>query len=226
MAENRDKNEQTTEEKEEIQKTNDEEIYIQIQGDAGTSGTASLPGAIQSPRSLGVSKSEQNFYRITTQDLSNALKSLSFGATPPAGKINFQELNIPILDKEDAPVKEDSMTLVDLKQFIASCFKFSKDTNNVALGETSNIHNISNRSKTIETNILNANIEANTNIDITNNVIVTNGIEAKLSKVCADKKKTSGNISERSEIAIAQRDSLSSIGSNVCRICMTRGRER
>lgn len=191
---------------------------------AGPSGIF-LPGAIQSPKTRpGLSKSEHNIRQIiTTQDVTNALKSLSFASPTQAIKnINLKDLKIPIT-KDDI---NESTTLLDIKKFMASCFKLNKE-NAVALREIplQSVHTViarPNETQELPNASCNVQTECLPVLTAANEVIVTS-IEPKVSK---DKKKTSGNISERSEVAVAQRDSLSSIGSNVCRICMTRGRER
>lgn len=213
----------------------------QTNDDAGPSGSITLPGAVQNPKNTcyitkpGISKSEHNIrHIITSKDVTNALRSLNFGAPTQAIKnLNLKELKIPILD-EDTNEKDDTTTLVDLKKFMASCFKLNKEPGNVLdlndlprqnmqtvvssmaieIVEPPNVSCVSN------------NIQTESMPIKTNEVIVTKIIEPKLSKAGNDKKKTPGSLSERSDLGVAQRDSLSSIGSNVCRICMTRGRER
>lgn len=159
---------------------------------AGPSG-ATLPGTVQSPKIRpGLSKSEHNIRKaITTQDLTNALKSLSFGTPTQAIK------NMNIKDIREVPLQ----TVQTVQTAIESI-----------ANETQELPNAS----------CNVQTECLPVLTVTNEVIVTS-IEPKVLK---DKKKTSGSLSERSDVAVAQRDSLSSIGSNVCRICMTRGRER
>lgn len=190
--------------------------------DAGPSRATNLPGAIQSPRpkqgqKTGLSKSDHCIPQIiTSKDVTNALKSLSFGpANQGATKLHVPELKIPTLESQLADKNAlDTTTLVDLKKFISSCFKLSKETP-VVVAE-------------IPLQAENSNISSNTEAECTpkpnlaNDVVVKGAIEPKISK--SDKKKA--GLSERSDLAVAQRDSLSSIGSNVCRICMTRGRER
>jgi hypothetical protein len=202
--------------------------------DAGPSGCVSLPGEVPEPIKInfqsktGISKSEHSIrHIITSKDVASALKSLSI----TSNQTTNNELKIPIIDK-DAQEDKDPTTLIDLKKFMATCFKINKDTpSGVLLGDipiqniqtapviTSEvIHDIPN------TSCPNHEITANK----TNEVVVTNskGEEEKASRVPSEKKKTSGIISEKSDYEVGQRDSLSSIGSNVCRICMTRGRER
>lgn len=186
---------------------------------------AFLPGAIHSPKIRpGFSKSEHNIRQIiTTQDVTNALKSLSFGAPTQAIKnINLKDLKIPILKDHE---NDESTTLIDIKKFMASCFKLNKDTpivvNEIPL-QSVHTSSIPNEIQEFPNASCNAETECLPVVMAANEVIVTS-IEPKLSK---EKKKTSGNVSERSDLAVEQRDSLSSIGSNVCRICMTRGRER
>lgn len=237
---NDEKNKRTDEDKttsEEVRASNDQSQRAHTNDDAGPSGTINLPGAVHHvksniPAKPGISKSEHNIrHIITSKDVTNALKSLSFG-TPAAQiikNLNLKELKIPILDRDETIEKVDSTTLIDLKKFMASCFKFNKETSNaIVLGEIPNVQNVAVMSPVAEQEIANSsfgNIQTESvPLQNANEVIITNSIEPKLSK--ADKKKTSGSLSERSDLGVAQRDSLSSIGSNVCRICMTRGRER
>ncbi|XP_075986125.1 uncharacterized protein LOC142983145 isoform X2 [Anticarsia gemmatalis] len=207
--------------------------------DAGPSGSLALPGAVLTKNTYiakpGISKSEHSIrHIITSKDVTNALKSLSFGPPSQAVKnLNLKELKIPILDDENCS-KDDSTTLIDLKKFMASCFKLNKEPTNALVmselprqnlqavissmtTEASEPPTVSCMNNTIQTEIIPVK---------PNEVIVTNSVEPKVSKVGTEKKKTSGTLSERSDLGVAQRDSLSSIGSNVCRICMTRGRER
>lgn len=209
--------------------------------DAGPSRVNNLPGAVfhakLMPAKPGISKSEHSMrHIITSKDVTEALKSLSFGTPAQAIKnLNLKELKIPILDSE-ANSMDDSTTLIDLKKFMASCFKLVKDTPNaIVLGEIPTVKSVhpviipitpdTTTRDAVETRPGHSSVQTeSTPIPInTNEVIVTKMIEAKISKT--DKKKT-GSISEKSELGVAARDSLSSIGSNVCRICMTRGRER
>ncbi|CAB3225909.1 unnamed protein product [Arctia plantaginis] len=223
--------EETTEAKNVRGQTND---------DAGPSGSIALPGAVQNPKNIyitkpGISKSEHSIrHIITSKDVTNALRSLNFGVPTQAVKnLNLKELKIPILD-DDANEKDDTTTLVDLKKFMASCFKLNKEPGNVlALNDLprQNMQTVVS-SMAIEiieppnVSCVSNNIQTESMPIKTNEVIVTKTIEPKISKAGTDKKKTSGSLSERSDLGVAQRDSLSSIGSNVCRICMTRGRER
>ncbi|CAG4965998.1 unnamed protein product [Colias eurytheme] len=204
--------------------------------DAGPSSKVILPGSISPPsptpthesklhlNNLGNSKSEHCIRNtITSKDVANALKltSLSFGPNKAIPDINFKELHIPILDKME---KEDnSATLIELKRFMASCFKLHKAGQSDA-PERTNIQNVQTAINTI-TNDLILNIpNASCTGKVPNEVAVNPPVDPKQSK--AERKKTSGSISDRSDFGVAPRDSLSSIGSNVCRICMTRGRER
>ncbi|CAH0598261.1 unnamed protein product [Chrysodeixis includens] len=239
------KNKITDEDKttsEEVKAINDNSVRAALASDdAGPSGTITLPGAVHHAKcplqaKPGISKSEHSIrHIITSKDVTNALKSLSFAAPAQAIKnLNLKELKIPILDSDETAEKDDSTTLIDLKKFMASCFKINRDAPNaIVLGEISNVQNIQNV-RTLISPVSEPQEIANSScnhvqtesapINLPNEVIVTTGIEPRLSK--SEKKKTSGSLSERSDLGIAQRDSLSSIGSNVCRICMTRGRER
>ncbi|CAH1641764.1 unnamed protein product [Spodoptera littoralis] len=230
--------------------------------DAGPSGANNLPGAVQQAKSClqakpGLSKSEHSMrHIITSKDVTNALKSLSFGTPAQTIKnLNLKELKIPILDRDENA--DNSTTFIDLKKFMASCFKVNREPAAMVLGEiptvpitTVPITNIPITTVPITTvpitnmpvvhpvistvpeptEMANPSYSNVTNVQTecrsinTNEVIVTNTIEPKISK--PDKKKTSGTLSEKSDLGITARDSLSSIGSNVCRICMTRGRER
>lgn len=230
------KEEQTKNEEIKVPVVN-EQLYqvVLLQDDAGPSGNTVLPGAVQPSKTIKpcLSKSEHNMHQIiTTKDVTNALKSISLGATTQGLKnINLNEFKIPILDSED-PAKYSSTTLIDLKKFMATCFKLNKDTtNSIVLADISNIQNMHaiNVNHEVQETTNNNCSEAQTDaplINIPNEVIVTGTIDAKMSKVGPDKKKTSASVSEKSDLGVAPRDSLSSIGSNVCRICMTRGRER
>ncbi|KAG6451022.1 E3 ubiquitin-protein ligase MARCHF1 isoform X2 [Manduca sexta] len=199
--------------------TNEERKLINTnQEDNAGPSVPTLPGAVQSPKTkTGLSKSEHSIHLITTKDVTDALKSLN---QTPQGivNLNFNELKIPILEKDVAAT--DPTTLIDLKKFMASCFKFNKEGNKVII-ETPNVHAV-----TITSEITEPNSSNDTQTEsIPNEVLITAQIESKVSKAVADRKK-SGSLSERSDLALVQRDSISSIGSNVCRICMTRGRER
>lgn len=201
--------------KEEI-KTRDK--IINNTQDAGPSRVVNLPGAIQhSPRNFitGRSKSEHSIKPyITSADVANALKitSLSFGNQ---NQTTDRELKIPMLDKNDD--KEDAITFIELKKLMASCFKISKDTNEIA---NVNVH-------TAISGITNDLVHSIPNVSLNktdvNDVVVTQ--DSRSNRASEGRKKNSGNLSEKSDL-LAQRDSLSSIGSNVCRICMTRGKER
>ncbi|KOB66526.1 Trigger factor [Operophtera brumata] len=208
---------------------------------------AYLPGAIQSPKIIrpGLSKSEHNIRQIiTAQDVNNALKSLSFGTTT-SKNVNMKDLIVPILNNDANKEANESTTLLEIKNFMASCFKINKENPALSqeislqasccqlnkekpgvLGELQSVHpdtgNKSNERQELPNASCNVQTECLPVLTITNEVIVTN-IEPKELK---EKKKTAENLSDLAEVALAQRDSLSSIGSNVCRICMTRGRER
>lgn len=219
----------TKEEQAEVIKKLSETTTINNQDDAGPSGLI-LPGAIpQNPLNrikAGVSKSEHNIRQvITSQDVANALKltSLSFRNTNE-NPIDVTELKIPILDDDK---EEESVSLVELKKFMTSCFKLNKNVANI-INETSNV---TVRSATVNTinnelaqNIPNVSVIAN---PLPNEAINVNIIKQPKNEIKEiSKKKNSGSVSEKSDLAVTQRDSLSSIGSNVCRICMTRGKER
>lgn len=209
--------------------------------DAGPSGWIALPGTVNNPKKTfptqpGISKSEHSIrHIITNKDVTNALRSLSFGApTQTIKNLNLKELKIPIMNDETIE-KDDSTTLIDLKKFMASCFKLTKEPANVqmALNELTRptVPTVVSSVK-IElpdppdvTNLAN-NIPIEAPVPKTNEIIVTKTVDPKTMKTGTEKKKTSGTFSERSDLGVAPRDSLSSIGSNVCRICMTRGRER
>lgn len=229
----------------------EKEKPLHIQDDPGPS-RVNLPGSVHSPKVHRpcISKSEHSIANIITrQDVANAIKltSLSFGSHIPTSdrNMNLKEIKIPIVEKYDNVDKIDTATIVDLKKFMASCFKINKDVNIAPVSEVdTNVHSAL---STVISNIANTSCVTNNvetdDSDINkklNEVIVTNPIlsamtaptpflDPILSKIGPDKenkKKTSGSNSEKSDLALTQRDSLSSIGSNVCRICMTRGRER
>ncbi|XP_059056279.1 E3 ubiquitin-protein ligase MARCHF1-like isoform X2 [Achroia grisella] len=228
-----------------IKSENNKEHSVQLGDDAGPSGSTSLPGAVPDilrpafQAKPGLSKSEHSLRKIiTNKDVADALKSLNFGTPSDIKKgINVKELEISILDKKQNTNKDDTTSFIDLKKFMASCFKMNKDgPNTVMIGEIPVSHNLQSI-PTINNEVVqqvpntSCNDVQTQNFSVTNipnEVIVTNTgpVELKQSKVGSDKKKTSGSLSERSDFCLAQRDSLSSIGSNVCRICMTRGRER
>ncbi|VVC98332.1 unnamed protein product [Leptidea sinapis] len=201
-----------------------------LQENAGPSNMVKLPGAV-SPRNSTlhlhktiISKSEHNIcHKITPQDVADALKltSFSFGDDHPKVHKNFQELKIPILE---TTTKDEAATFIELKRFMASCLKLHKtDQSDVNASNVLNIQTVQNPINTIQNEMV-LNIP-NTSIGkVTTDVKTT--VDSKPKSQDNNKKKTSGSMSERSEFAVAQRDSLSSIGSNVCRICMTKGRER
>ncbi|RVE45559.1 hypothetical protein evm_009756 [Chilo suppressalis] len=210
----------------------------QNQNDAGPSRQTTLPGEVEAVRlhfqsKTGISKSEHNIrHIITSKDVADALKSLSINAANATTKINEIKIPIPIPSTK-TDIEKDPTTFVDLKKFVASCFKVNQDTHNsIILNELPN-QNL--QASTVITTELKHDV-ANTSCNPTNiltqkgnEVLITNPkvVEDKASKVNSEKsRKTSGNLSEKSNYAVTQRDSLSSIGSNVCRICMTRGRER
>ncbi|CAF4941551.1 unnamed protein product [Pieris macdunnoughi] len=180
------------------------------QNDAGPSRIFALPGSVSPPHNSklhlnnsGRSKSEHSIRNITPEDLTNALKLTSLSSEPknPLQNINFRELHIPILDKIEKD--DNSATLIELKKFMASCFKHkvSQDRLNQSVAVTNDV----------VLNIPNATCTTKVPNEVT--------VDPKQSK----ERKKSG--SDKPEF-VTQRDSLSSIGSNVCRICMTRGRER
>lgn len=202
----------------------------QVLDDAGPSRVINLPGAV--PHCLknntrlkpGVSKSEHSIRQIiTTKDVANALRltSLSY-ATNQTQIADLTELKIPILDKNDT--ENDDITLVELKRFMASCFKLNKDA--PVVNETSNLNvhaAISTITNDLVQNIPEVSLTAN---ERNFNKTIVNNTDHKQQAVDKNKNKNSDSLSEKSDFGVTQRDSLSSIGSNVCRICMTRGKER
>ncbi|XP_045455189.1 uncharacterized protein LOC123664741 [Melitaea cinxia] len=202
----------------------------QVLDDAGPSRVINLPGAV--PHCLknntrlkpGVSKSEHSIRQIiTTKDVANALRltSLSY-ATNQTQIADLTELKIPILDKNDT--ENDDITLVELKRFMASCFKLNKDA--PVVNETSNLNvhaAISTITNDLVQNIPEVSLTAN---ERNFNKTIVNSTDHKQQAVDKNKNKNSDSLSEKSDFGVTQRDSLSSIGSNVCRICMTRGKER
>lgn len=229
----------------------DKEKPLHIQDDPGPS-RINLPGSVQSPKVHRpcISKSEHSIAKIITrQDVANAIKltSLSFGNHIPSSdrNVHLKEIKIPILEKYDNVDKIDTATIVDLKKFMASCFKMNKDVSIAPVSEVGmNVHSALSTaiSDIPNTSCVTHNAQTDDS-DISNKqneVIITNPLlsamtapapilDPILSKIGPDKenkKKSSGSNSEKSDLALTQRDSLSSIGSNVCRICMTRGRER
>ncbi|XP_049881056.1 E3 ubiquitin-protein ligase MARCHF8-like [Pectinophora gossypiella] len=234
--ENQDTNaeEATKEENQEAEAKNnvDKKTVIPLPEDAGPSRTENLPGSVCSPKvhRAGLSKSEHSIAQIITrQDVANALKltSLSFGTSnPPVKNINFKDLKIPSIDKNDDASKVDSATMMDLKRFMATCFKFNKEGPNITTVPEVPVCAINTVVNEIQEIPNSSCITANAQTDDPTLLKQTTPNEPKISKAGADKKKTSGSLSERSDLGLTTRDSLSSIGSNVCRICMTRGRER
>ncbi|XP_063371799.1 E3 ubiquitin-protein ligase MARCHF8-like isoform X2 [Cydia amplana] len=195
-----------------------------VEDDAGPSQTSDLPGAIpfKANHPLKLSKSEQSIRQIYThKDVAPLdLTSISFG--PQVRDVNIA--NAKDLNVEETN-KNDSM-FVDIKNFMASYFRVDRE-NQVAVSEVQNTA-LSTVSAVQDTNCVTA-AQMEDKPSAPANVIVTNqpAPDPNLSKTGSEnKKKTSETLSERSGFAIVQRDSLSSIGSNVCRICMTRGRER
>lgn len=198
--------------------------------DAGPSTI--LPGAVPDMRlnfqsKTGLSKSEHNLrHIITNKDVEIALKSLNIN---PNNQVKPNEF-IQIVSKE-VKVEAEPTTFVDLKKFMASCFKINKETHSgILLGEVPAPVNVQ-AAPVITGDALQEGVEIpNTSTVCSNktNEVVVTGVDEKVSKNSSEKekKKSSANASERSDLGLAQRDSLSSIGSNVCRICMTRGRER
>lgn len=230
----------------------EKEKSLHIQDDPGPSRII-LPGSVLSPEVHRpyISKSEHSIAKIITrQDVANAIKltSLSFGNYIPLSdrNVNLKEIKIPIAQKYDNVDKVDTATIVDLKKIMASCFKINKDVNIAPVSEVDMNINMNSALSTVISDIPNTScVSSNAQTDDSgidkkqNEVIITNPVlsaitvpepilDSILSKIVPDKekKKTSGSLSEKSDLAVAQRDSLSSIGSNVCRICMTRGRER
>ncbi|XP_034826360.1 E3 ubiquitin-protein ligase MARCHF8-like isoform X1 [Maniola hyperantus] len=206
---------------------------VQTQNVAGPSRVLNLPGAIpHSPRNnlrTGLSKSEHSIRQIiTSQDVADALRltSISFGKANQTKNVEIKELKIPIL--ENFQNREDgSITYNELKKFMASCFKLNKTVPNT-INETSNV-NIRAVISTITNDLVQnvPNISLLTNQKTVNEVMVPkSALNQSRTAEESNKKKTSDNASERSNLEVVQRDSLSSIGSNVCRICMTRGKER
>lgn len=217
------------------------DVTIAVPDIAGPSGFVNLPGAIApTPKPIlkpGLSKSEQNLSQISVKDVADALKltSVSFGTNNPVIKnLNLKDLKIPV-EKSDNQPRDEAATFIDLKKFMASCFKFSRETPaTVTEVPVQNVQATTERLQEAATsNIAQTEITGVPTKPAANEVIVTvqtqpppNDKEKITKKDSNEKKKTSGSLSERSDLGLAQRDSLSSIGSNVCRICMTRGRER
>ncbi|XP_041972366.1 E3 ubiquitin-protein ligase MARCHF8-like isoform X2 [Aricia agestis] len=102
----------------------------------------------------------------------------------------------------------EGVTLTELNKFITSCYE-AKGTNEPPKPTPEAVHNVLDNTAS-RTN-------SNTQLNKTTS-------PPKLEKV--HKKKMSDSMSEKSDLGIGRKDSMSSIGSNVCRICMTKGRER
>ncbi|XP_048007092.1 uncharacterized protein LOC125242356 isoform X2 [Leguminivora glycinivorella] len=220
------------------QQENEAENKIKVvsEDDAGPSQTTDLPGAIpfKANPPLKLSKSEQNFRQIHTHNDAKPLDltSISFGPRD----VNTNNVIERIGEDTD---KSESM-FIDIKNFMASYFRVDRD-NQVAVSEVQNaplktvptVQEDTSCVTPVQTDnkpVVPANVIAQT-VDkpvVHANVIMTQPTpDTNLSKACSEnKKKTSSTLSEKSGFTVVQRDSLSSIGSNVCRICMTRGRER
>lgn len=203
----------------------EKKIKLVLEDDAGPSQTNDLPGAIpfKANSPLKLSKSEQSIRQIYThKDVATLdLTSISFG--PQVRDINTA--NTKELNGEETN-KNDSM-FIDIKNFMASYFRVDRE-NQVAVSEVQNTALSTVSGVQEDTNCVTA-AQTEDKSSVPANVIVTSqpAPDPNLSKSGSEnKKKTSGTLSERSGFAVVQRDSLSSIGSNVCRICMTRGRER
>ncbi|XP_039747928.1 E3 ubiquitin-protein ligase MARCHF8-like isoform X2 [Pararge aegeria] len=205
---------------------------VQTQNDAGPSGIINLPGAIPlSPRSnfrTGLSKSEHSIRQIITrQDVADALKltSLSISKANQPKNVKMNEIKIPILEKFENKA-DDSITYNELKKFMASCFKLNK-TEPTSVNENSSVSVIA-AINTIANDLVQnvPNVSLITDKKSVNEAVTKNGPKQNKTPEDSNKNKSSGNASERSNLEVVQRDSLSSIGSNVCRICMTRGKER
>ncbi|XP_023937295.2 E3 ubiquitin-protein ligase MARCHF8-like [Bicyclus anynana] len=206
---------------------------VQTQNDAGPSRVINLPGEIpRSPKNnlrTGISKSEHSFRRIITrEDVADALKltSLSICKANHPKNIKMEDLKIPILEKFENKT-DDSITYNELKKYMASCFKLNKTRPN-RINETSSVSvhaAISTIANDLVQNIPNASL-INSKGTVNEVVVTKNGTKQSKIPEESKKKKTSGDASEISELEVKRRDSLSSIGSNVCRICMTRGKER
>lgn len=192
---------------------------------AGPSRIINLPGAITPTTVLkktGKSKSEANIRQIITSN--------DCGRTVALTSLSFQNPEKCIENKEECIALTN---FIDLKKFMASCFKndvnspfIIKEAINLPIVTTDNGQNISNSVTPPTPQSFILNIDSN-EINTTVSSTASNG-NTKVPKVISDvsKRNTSGHISEQSDLIVTQRDSLSSIGSNVCRICMTRGRER
>ncbi|XP_072946595.1 uncharacterized protein [Epargyreus clarus] len=211
---------------------NIEEVVI-INDDAGPSSFLNLPGSVtQAPRNIrpGISKSEHSLKEIITRkDVADALKMTSLSFSPQGDKnCNVPELKIPILEGRDK-TKDESPTLIELKRFMVSCLKTNRDHNGNQIPSVHNINivnrNVNDLVQTIPNSRYVVGQSGVTGVLNANELVKNTAAEPKLPKP-ADKRKTSGSLTERSDLCVTQRDSLSSIGSNVCRICMTRGRER
>ncbi|KAJ2944832.1 hypothetical protein O0L34_g1726 [Tuta absoluta] len=211
---------------------------VEKNNEAGPSRLDDLPGSISTPRTLrsGLSKSEHNIPRIITrQDVANALKlsSTSFlKPDPHISNLNLKDLKIPIpLEKRDEKV--DPATMMDLRKFMASCFKFTKEAPNTTLPDvpmrvlSSFVPVLPNAASTscAQTDECHV-VGLKTNEVIVTSPPVSNLANIIETKAAKDAKNKSDTLSNKSELGLANRDSMTSIGSNVCRICMTRGRER
>ncbi|KAL4716753.1 hypothetical protein ACJJTC_001909, partial [Scirpophaga incertulas] len=203
------------------------------QSDDGPSGFISLPGEVepiklQFQSKTGLSKSEHSIrHIITSKDVANAIKSLNI-------KNCTNDIIQPIINKCENNEQKPT-TLVDLNKFLTSCHRVvAEPQSGIQLNDISN-HNVDLDTIPIVTNVTICEAPNSSShqkpiecvsIHKVNKTNVNSNVVVEKSSKSSEKKKTSGNLSERSEYGIAQRDSLSSIGSNVCRICMTRGRER
>ncbi|XP_063627630.1 uncharacterized protein LOC134799143 isoform X2 [Cydia splendana] len=200
-------------------------IKLVLEDDAGPSQTNDLPGAIpfKANHPLKLSKSEHSIRQIYTNKDVAPLDLTSRSFEPLVRDVNIA--NTKDLSGEETN-RNESM-FIDVKNFMASYFRVDRE-NQVAVSEVQNtaLSTVSGMQDDTKC-VTDAQTEDKSSAPA--NVIVTNQPEpdTKLSKSGSEnKKKTSGTLSEKSGFAVVQRDSLSSIGSNVCRICMTRGRER
>ncbi|XP_037967203.2 uncharacterized protein LOC105380980 isoform X1 [Plutella xylostella] len=190
-----------------------------MQDGAGPSkANESLPGSTQTvPKTFlikpGLSKSEQNIRHIfTTEYVSDAIR--------------VARDNIKLHKTDDPLVKnqKDIPAALELSDLVVSICSKLGPFNEISVTGVNNVTLVDENvdCSSIVTNNL---VQTDIGLKVVNQVIVTHPEEPKIPKYEPDaaSKKKDGSLASDFP---TQRDSLSSIGSNVCRICMTKGRER
>ncbi|GBP37523.1 E3 ubiquitin-protein ligase MARCH2 [Eumeta japonica] len=189
---------------------------------AGPSKFEDLPGAITmhtvaSPIGTSISISEpQTRHLITEGDLSNALKMTSVSFSNRKQNLKFKLKG----------------TDLDLAKIMESCLKINnEEADSVKANQKFNL-------PTVPTIRIQEELSDSTNshlngsprteaANISEAKLTTNSrLVKKQSSLEHNRKRSSRSSSQLSGLMSNHKDSMSSIGSNVCRICMTRGRER